>query len=62
VRELENGTIEVYANGGLVSPSKPALKELATQLNVPLLNSNGNPYNTRQLGSLVIKSIESRVE
>ncbi len=43
----------------MVSPVLPALKELALQLNVPLLNSNGNPFNTRQLGGQVIKSIEA---
>ena len=57
VRELESGTIEVERDGVLVSPVKPVLRELALQLNVPLLNANGNPLNTRQLGSQVIKSI-----
>ena len=58
VKELENGTIEVYDKGKLVSPSKPVLRDLAEQLRISILNSNGNPYNTRQLGSLVIKTIE----
>ncbi len=57
VRELESGTIEVERDGVLVSPVLPTLKDLAQQLNVPLLNSNGNPFNTRQLGSQVIKSV-----
>jgi|SRR5688572_16050470 len=57
VRELESGTIEVERGGVLVTPVLPALKKLAQQLNVPLLNSNGNPFNTRQLGSQVIKSV-----
>jgi len=41
----------------LVTPVLLALKELAVRLNVPLLNSNGNPFNTRQLGSQIIKGI-----
>lgn len=58
VRELESGSIEVEKEGVLVNPAKPTLRELALQLNVSLLNTNGNPLNTRQLGSQVIKSIE----
>lgn len=57
VRELESGTIEIEYNGVIVTPVLPALKELAHQLNIPLLNSNGNPFNTRQLGSQIIKSV-----
>lgn len=57
IRELENGTIEVQRDGVLVTPVKPVLRELAQQLNLPLLNANGNPFNTRQLGSLIIRSI-----
>jgi hypothetical protein len=58
VRELESGAIEVERAGALVSPVKPVLRELALKLNIPLLNANGNPLNTRQLGSQVIKSID----
>lgn len=57
IRELESGTIEIQRRGAAVTPVKPALRGLAVQLNVPLLNSNGNPQNTRQLGSQVIRSI-----
>ena len=57
IRELESGTIEVEYNGVVVTPVLPILRELALSLNVSLLNSNGNPFNTRQLGSLVIKSV-----
>lgn len=62
IQELENGTIEVVANGELVSPAKPALRKLAAKFNIGLLNGNGNPYNTRQLGSLLIKAILSQNE
>lgn len=57
IRELESGTIELERNGALVSPVRPALKELAHQLNISLINSNGNPFNTRQLGSQIIKNV-----
>ena len=57
VRELESGTIELLRDGAVVSPVLPTLKELALALNVPLLNANGNPFNTRQLGSHVIRAV-----
>jgi hypothetical protein len=57
IRELESGTIEVEKEGALVVPVKPVLRELAIHLNVPLVNSNGNPLNTRQLGNQIIKSV-----
>jgi len=58
IRELENGSIEVAVDGQLVTPAKPVLRELAAMLNVGLLNSSGNAYNTRQLGGLVMKSLK----
>ena len=58
VRELETGSIEVLRAGEPIVPVKPALRELAVALNVGLLNGNGNPLNTRQLGTQVIKSIQ----
>lgn len=58
VRELESGTIEIERDGLAVTPVLPKLRELAFQLNVPLVNSNGNAMNTRQLGSLIIRSVE----
>ncbi|ROT95811.1 hypothetical protein EB809_18465 [Marinobacter sp. R17] len=57
VRERENGSIEVEKAGTLQVPTKPALRELARKLNISLLNGSGNPLNTRQLGSQVIKSL-----
>lgn len=57
IRELESGTIEVEKDGVVVTPAKPALRELAVQLNIPLLNTNCNPLNTRQLGSQIIKIV-----
>jgi hypothetical protein len=55
IRELENGSIEVERGGARLSPVKPVLRELALQLNISLLNSNGNTLNTRQLGSQIIR-------
>ncbi len=60
VTALENATIQVFHDGELVSPTRPILRKLAAELGIGLLNSNGNQYNIRQLGSLVIDSIASR--
>jgi hypothetical protein len=57
IRELESGTIEIAHNGHPVSPVKPYLRDIAKLLNVGLLNSKGNAFNTRQLGTQVIQSI-----
>lgn len=58
IRELENGSIEAELNEKPVVPVKPALRDLAKALNIGLLNSAGNPFNTRQLGGLIMKSIQ----
>jgi hypothetical protein len=58
VRELESGSIEVKRDGHHVSPTKPALREIASRLNIGLRNRNGNPLNTRQLGRLIIERLE----
>lgn len=58
IMELENGTIEVEKNGASASPVKPVLREIASELGVNIFNDNGNPYNTRQLGTILIKVIE----
>ncbi len=58
IRELENGSIEVERDGEILLPVKPVLSNIATQLNIGLLNSNGNPLNTRQLGSQIIKHLQ----
>lgn len=60
VRELESGTIELERDGVAVLPVKPALRELAVQLNLGLLNNRGNQFNTRQLGTQIIQSIRAR--
>lgn len=62
ISELENGAIEVKIGGELITPAKAALRELAHKSNISLLNSNGNPLNTRQLGSLIIKTLSSETD
>lgn len=59
VKELETGTIEVFRDGLPQIPAKPILRELATSLSINLLNSNGNPHNTRALGSQIVKSVQA---
>lgn len=57
VLEYESGTIEVQKDGVPVPVTKPALREVAARLGVSLLNGNGNPRNTRQLGAEVIAAL-----
>jgi len=58
IRELETGSIEVLRDGVPRLPVKPELVKIARILNVQLLYESGNPLNTRQLGSQIIKSIQ----
>ena len=58
IRELESGTIELEHQGAKVSPVKPGLRQLAKILNVGLLNGKGNAFNTRQLGTQIIQSVQ----
>lgn len=58
--ELENGTIEVSKAGLAKSPAKPHLRSIAKALGIQIINGNGNPYNTRQLGSLLIRTISDQ--
>ena len=60
IQELENGSIEVLLEEELVTPAKPVLRSIALKHNISLNNSNGNPFNTRQLGTLIIKAIQSQ--
>jgi len=59
INELETGTIEVLIEGRSVK-AMPRLKKIASELNISTLNGAGNPYNTRQLGSVVLKELSSR--
>lgn len=58
IKELESGSIEVLRDGSPLVPVRPVLRELANSLNVGVLNGNGNPLNTRQLGTRIIKTIQ----
>ncbi len=58
VKELESGTIEVLRGEIPQHPAKPILREIASSLNIGLLNANGNPHNTRSLGSQIVKSVQ----
>jgi hypothetical protein len=57
IRALESGSIEVEQDGHQLTPTKPVLREIASKLQIELLNRNGNPLNTRQLGRLIIDRI-----
>lgn len=57
LRQLTNGGIEVWEDGLPKVPVKPVLRRLAAMVGVDLLNSNGNPRNTRQLGGELIKKL-----
>ncbi|MFC3092974.1 hypothetical protein DRW07_01985 [Alteromonas sediminis] len=60
ITELENGTIEVTKSEELQTPTKPYLREIAEALSISITNTNGNPLNTRQLGTSIIRTIGSR--
>lgn len=57
VHQYENGAILVEAKGEQVDPAKPALRSIAGEIGVDVLNGNGNPKNTRQLGADVIRAL-----
>lgn len=61
IRELESGTIEILEGGRKIKVVKPVLREIAGEISIPILNSNGNPYNTRQLGTLIMKELNEKV-
>ena len=60
VTRLDSGTIEATSNGHIASPTKPLLREIAKELDIELENLSGDLYNTRQLGTLIIKAIEEK--
>ena len=59
LRELETGSIELELDGEKLNPVKPILLRFANELNLSTLNSNGNLLNTRQLGSQIIRHLQS---
>jgi len=58
LRQLITGSIEVERERRQVTPVKPVLRKIASELGIELLNRHRNPLNTRQLGSLVIDAVE----
>ena len=59
ILEYENSSIKIDKDGEPISPVKPVLRTLAKKLNVSILNGNGNKRTTRQLGSLIIKTVSA---
>lgn len=57
VVQLENATILVEKDGEVLPQAKPALREIARDVGVDILNSMGNPKNARTLGSDIIKAL-----
>ena len=62
LRELESGTILVISDAGIEPTAKPILRRISSELGMPILNSNGNPMNTRQLGTRVIRHLQAGAE
>lgn len=58
IKELESGSIEVYEGDRKHHVVKPVLRKIAEALSIPIVNGNGNPYNTRQLGTVVIRALQ----
>lgn len=57
VAQLENGTILVREGGEALPQSKASLREIARNIGVDIVNSMGNPKNTRALGADIIKAL-----
>lgn len=55
IRRYENSTLELLEDDTPISPTLPVLREIARKVGVEILNSNGNPKNTRTLGADIIK-------
>lgn len=53
INELESGSIQILENNK-DQMALPILREIAAEMNLPLINGSGNFLNTRQLGSNVI--------
>ncbi len=59
VIQYENGSIAVEIDGARAPVVKPILREVAAELRLSPLNSNGNAMNTRQLGAAIIATTAS---
>ncbi|MDN5710452.1 MAG: hypothetical protein L0G95_13495 [Planococcus sp. (in: firmicutes)] len=59
IKELESGGIEVHEGEQKHQVVKPVLRKIAEALSIPIVNGNGNPYNTRQLGAVIIRALQA---
>ena len=59
IQRLQDGTITITRCSEVPRKLKPVLREFAKIFDVSLLNSKGNPRNTRQLGREIIKAINA---
>jgi len=55
VRKLPSGTIEVIRAGIRVMPAFPALKDIAIEHGISLVNKSNKPLNNRSLGAKIIE-------
>jgi len=59
ITQYENATIEVSHSGRTYPNTIVALKRIASEIGVDVLNGIGNPKNTRSLGSDVIRTLQA---
>ena len=59
ITQYENATITVSRAGKTYSNTMAALKRIASEIGVDVLNGLGNPKNTRSLGSDIIKALRA---
>jgi len=60
VSQYESGIIEAGKNGIFTWPTKFILKELAMELGINIKNFNGNLRKSKELGALIIRTIERK--
>lgn len=59
IREMNSGSIEVWHNGVLQSPSMPVLRSVAAALDINTVNEQRNELNTRSLGRSLLNAMEA---
>ena len=57
IEQVESGSILLRDKGEQVMPALPELRKTAKQIGVDVVNGNGNPHNTRQLGAKLIERL-----
>lgn len=58
IRKSEDSTIQVLVDDQIVGPAYPILSDIASSIDVDILNENGGVKNTRQLGADIIRKIK----